>query len=218
MNLTGLQTLVSSWLDDVSNTYFTLPQITVWLNNAQREVQKELLQAGENWYLVEAQTNTIANSDAYALPSDFLQVHRIQIVTSGTAPNQVTQTVGPATPMQLSSVFEGPGTPYAYYMKKLSLVLRPIPDMAYAMQMLYSYIVSDMVNPTDTPDVAVQYQEYVAVIAAIDGFLKDQRDPSPFFSKRDSYRALMKQASQDRKQDYPRMVVVNSEMGFDYNW
>lgn len=51
MNLSQLQTFVSVQLDDLNKTYFTAAQITVYLNNACREVQKLLLGANQNYYV-----------------------------------------------------------------------------------------------------------------------------------------------------------------------
>ena len=44
MTFVELQVLTSTWLDDVNNGYFTLPQIKQWLNNAQLETQKLVVQ------------------------------------------------------------------------------------------------------------------------------------------------------------------------------
>lgn len=208
MTLSSLQTLVLSWLDDANAGYFTLPQVNAWLNNAQRECQKQLIQAGENYYVQKVSSVTVVNQDSYALPSDFLKCHKLEIVMSGTGVNEQRQTLSPTTLVQIDRI-TSTGVPQMYVLKKNCFIMRAIPDAAYTMYMHYSYRVADMVNSTDTPDVPAQYQEYLAVLATIDGYLKDQRDPSAMMMKKDWYLSLMKQDAQNRTVDAPRRVVMS---------
>ena len=208
MTFAQLQTLVLSWLDDINAGYFTLPQINVWINNAQREVQKQLLQAGENWYLTTVSTTLIPNQDCYSLPTDFLKDHKIEVEISGTGNTSTRSIVQPNTPIQSNFVTVGPGTPYTYYLKKNCIIFKPVPSTAQKIYLHYSYRVADMTQPGEQPDVPPQYHEYIAIMATCDGFLKDQRDPSPFLEKKNTYLGLMKQDAQNRKIDQPRMIVT----------
>jgi hypothetical protein len=47
----------------------------------------------------------------------------------------------------------------------------------------------------------------LAILATLDGFLKDQRDPSAFMAKRDKYLELMKQDAEERQVNLPRQVI-----------
>jgi hypothetical protein len=49
-------TLMLSWLDDPNAGYFSASDTLAWLNQAQREVQKQLILAGENWYVKPVET------------------------------------------------------------------------------------------------------------------------------------------------------------------
>lgn len=207
MTFSQLRTLVWSWLDDPNGTYFTEVQVNVWLNNAQRECQKQLIQAGENFYVTSVYTSTVQNYDTYALPTDFMRLNKLQVLLSGTSPNENRAAITPVTLVQLDQVSMSTGTPQAHCIRKNCIVLRPIPDNTYTVYMDYSYLVNDMVADSSVPDVPIQYQEYLAVLASIDGFLKDQRDASPFFAKRDFYLSLMKQDAENRHVDAPRQVV-----------
>lgn len=211
MTFAQLRTLVWSWLDDPNGTYFTASQVNVWLNNAQRECQKQLIQAGENFYVTQVYTQTVQNYDTYALPTDFMRLNKLQVVLSGTSPNENRAAIVPVTLVQLDQVSMTTGTPTCHNIRKNCITLRPIPDNAYRIYMDYSYLVGDMVSDSDVPDVPIQYQEYLAVLASIDGFLKDQRDPAPFFTKRDFYLSLMKQDSENRHVDSPRQVVTTED-------
>lgn len=212
-----LRNLVLSWLNDPDAGYFTIPEVNLWLNNAQKEVQKKLLQAGQNWYLTCAQTQTAINQDCYALPVDFLKVQKFEIVLSGTSPNENTAILLPGTPMEVSGI-QGPGTPQRYFFKKDCAVLKPIPTQVWTIRMLYSYLVQDMTNDNEEPDAPTQYHELLACYATKDGFLKDGSDPSQIEKKIAAYLELMAQDAQDRTEDVPRMVRSTEDWNLDYLW
>jgi hypothetical protein len=209
VNFGQLQSLVSYYLDDLQFTYFTPTQVQRFINDAQREVQQKLLQAGQNFYLTCVQTPTVANQEGLALPDDFLKVEHCQIITGGTYPNEQYTVLTHSTHRESDFVNYAPSLPVTFFLQKNCLILRPVPDTStYILRLHYQYRVADMVFPGEEPDVPQEYHEYIAVLAAIDGFLKDQRDPSPFFDKRTYYEQSLKQSSQDRMEDKPRDVVV----------
>ncbi len=208
MNLGQLRTLCLSWLDDPSATYFTPAQVNVWLNNAQRECQKQLIQAGQQWYTTFVSTTLVLNQDTYAVPTDFLKVNKMQVLLSGVTPNQNRTLINPVTLVQIDQVSMTTGTPAAYAMRKNSFVLRPIPDQALTLYMDYTYRVSEMTTDSSLPDVPNQYHEYLAVLATLDGLFKDQREPQAMMAKKDYYLGLMKQDAAERRIDAAREVVV----------
>lgn len=217
MNFGQLKTLVWSWLDDPLGAYFTDSQVSVWLNNAQKETQKQLLQAGDNYYVTKMGGLTIQNQDTYALPTDFRFCHKFEIVMLGTTGvNEQRYTMTEVTYQQLEQVSQTTGTPACYNFRRNIVTMRPIPDNAYVIYLHQSYEVVDMVNPTDLPDIPVQYHEYLAVLATLDGFLKDQRDPTPFIAKRDAYLMLFKQDAVRRDVSAPRSIVVSDAASVGY--
>jgi hypothetical protein len=216
MNRAQLRTLVRSWLDDPQGTYFTDDQVNVWLNNAQREVQKQLLQAGENWYVTKVYTNLVANVDTYVLPSGFLKLNKFQIVTSGVTPTEARVTLGFCTLVQLDEVSTTTGQPTVYNIRKDCVTVRPVPDIGYKAYLDYSYLVGDMTSDAATPDVPDQYQEYIAVLAALDGFIKDGRSMAQLENKRQGYLELMQQDKQQRHVDMPRQIVVTEDMAMGF--
>ena len=213
MNLGQLKTLVCSWLDDPQMTYFTPANLTVWLNNAQRECQKQLIQTGENYYTQKSSTTMVVNQPDYTLPSGFMRCHKLEIVTSGSGVNEVRQMLAPVTLVQLDQVSMSTGQPEAYNIKRNCVSVRPIPDTAFTTYLHWSYEVADMANDTDVPDVPRRYHEYVAVLAALDGFVKDGRDMSQLLAKKESYQQLMKQDAQEVHVDVPRDIIVTEPWG-----
>lgn len=207
MTLQDLQNLCAYWLDDLNFGYFTQSQLNVWLNNGQKEVQKILLQSRSNFYVTRVQTTLVVNQADYVLPIDFMTLHRLEIILSGSPPFEDTVPVGPITINQQDLVPHQTGTPQCYFFKKNRLTLVPSPDTAKPLRLYYSYTASDMVNLTDQPDIPPAYHEFVAVLATLDGLLKDGRDQSPMLTKKAYYENLLKQETQDRNEDAPRGII-----------
>jgi len=220
MTLAQLKTLVSVWLDDLEFGYFTQPQITVWLNNAQKECQKLLLQAGQNYYAKTVTTTTVVNQNEYILPTDFFDLHRVAIVTSGSGATATQSPLQYITLNQRDLVSNQSGSPQFYTLIRNRLTLYPVPNTAQSMLLTYSYMVEDMDNDIDVPDVPPEYHEFLAVLATLDGFIRDGRDMSPMMAKRAYYENMLKQAAQERNLDSPRSIVVTDTYGgYDsYMW
>jgi hypothetical protein len=207
MNLAEARTLTLTWLDDVGAGYFTTAQVNVFLNNAQKTLQKKLLRCQQNYYLKCIQTTTVIGQQDYVFPSDFKKLHRLEIVLAGTGTNESRAVLKPFTLQQSDFSSLGPGTPEAYYMKQNRLVLWPIPDQAYTLRLYYSYEVADMVNDTDVIDAPESYAEYVPILAAQDGFIKDGRSSALLDAKAKFYEELIMSDAQERNIDFPRTVV-----------
>lgn len=200
-----------SWLDDPNQGYFTAANVNPWLNNAQRQVQQELLQAGNNWYMRPVETLTVLNQTDYVFPSDFIFLHRLEIVISGTGVSENRQPITPMTTNQQDLVSLASGTPTNYYIKKDRFTLMPAPSQVWTMRLYYSPIVQDMQNDSDVPDVPEQFMEYLAILAAYDGFIKDDRAPDNLIAKKAQYQEMLRKMSVDRSQDVPRQVVMVNE-------
>lgn len=217
MNFGELQTLVWSWLDDPNAGYFTPAQVQVWINNAQKELQKKLIRAGQNYYVEKMSGLLTANQDTYCLPTDFKKCHKLEIVSGGTA-GTVTEnrnTLTWVTLMQLENYPQGTGLPCVYNIRRNLVTFRPIPDQAYTVYLYQSYQVADMVNAQDVPDCPEDYTEYIAVLATIDGFMKDQRSPSDFLiAKQKMYEENLVADAVERDESSSRRVVVTEDSGW----
>lgn len=216
MTFLELQQLTSYWLDDLNFGYFTQTQVKRWLNNAQQEAQKILIQSSENWFLDCVTTTCVANQPNYALPDDFLKLNRLQVVENpGTSSEDRTQIFGVVL-SQDKLLTQSPAFPAAYYLKSNQLILVPVPDSTYTLRMDYTFRLADMVLDGDVSDIPEQYHEYIALLAAISGFLKDDRNPSSLLAKKQWYEELFKRDSEDRKVDAPREVISTKDDYFMY--
>lgn len=211
MTFRQLKDLVAYWLDDLQFGYFSETQVAVWLNNAQTELQKKLLQAGQNYYTKCVQTTLVVNQRDYSLPQDFKKLHRLEVVVSGTSPNESLTMLVPITLNQQDLVIQGASTPAAYTILRNKLTVRPAPDTALTMRMTYSYQVEDMALDTDIPDAPEAYHEMIALMAAQDGFIKDGRASELLVKKLSEYQKQLDQDAQERNVDMPRSIVETGD-------
>lgn len=208
MNRGELRKLVWYWLDDLEGGYFTATQVNTWLNNALIECQKQLLDCGEYWYLTCAKTNLVQNEGCYALPSNFLKANRLEVRIQGSsAPNEVWTSILGSTLNEGAKFNFGTGQPCRVTIGKDCLIFRPLPDQAYLIRLYYSYKVAPMVSDLSVPDVPTQYHEYIALLAARDGYSKDNTEPSSQFREKfNDYREMMKKDQMQRNRAQPRRV------------
>jgi hypothetical protein len=207
MTFLELRNLVSYWVDDLQLAYFTATQVNSFLNNAQKELQKLLLNAGQNYYVKRYQTTTVINQADYVLMDDFEKLHRLELVISGTPPTEAVTPINSITINQQDLLLGNTATPCGYFIKKNRLVLFPTPNAAQTLRMYYSPRVADMTLDTDVPDAPAQYHEYIAVLAAHDCLMKDGRDPSTLQAKIKYYEEMLKNDAQERQVDGPRTIV-----------
>lgn len=212
MTFGEIKTLVSVWLDDLNYGYFTQSQVETWVNNATNEVQKRLLKAGENFYTkcVITTLNSVSSFQTdYVLPSDFRELQRLEVITSGLGTvDETSYTVNQITLNQQDLITQTSGTPFAYYIKKNRLVVLPAPDQDYTLRMWYAYMVPYMVDDGETPDVPQEYHELIALLATESGFLRDDRVPSLIAKKIVDYQTMLDQDAKRRRVDQPRRVRV----------
>ena len=220
MTFGDLKDYVARNVDDKNFGYFTEADIGARVNLAQKELQKRLISANEQYFCICVKTNTVANQKTYSLPSDFLQVVRLEKVLSGSGDLVNTQQIMPITPNQVNlSPFglNAAGSPNNYYFQNRTIILVPTPISAIEIRLFYSYIVDDMVNDSDEPDANIpeNLQEYIGVLATRDCLFQDNREITPVELKLKHYEMLLKEIATQRNADVTRMVTITDSGG---NW
>lgn len=214
MTLTQMITYCRDLLDDPNGSYFTDSNLTLRLNLAQRETQKRLISANQQWYMTCSTASTVASQNVYALPSDFIQVLRLDYITQGSGTTASVQKILEITPNQTDLVNDVQGDPKYYVLQKDSIRLVPTPQRVVTLHLYYSYAVADMVTGSDTPDVPLMFQEYIPILAARDCYIKDGRSIQPIEQKLMEYEKLLKEAAVQREADGARMVTVTGFMDY----
>lgn len=224
MNFGELKQYTLGLLDDPQGTYFNppaTPYLDKYLNNAAKETQKLLNMSGNNFYLRCLTTPLINGQQDYILPMDFVDLNRLDVILQGSPPNQVFTPLSSITVNQIDLIITGPGQPSYYYLKQDRIVLWPTPAISGTMllRLFYSYELGEMVNDSDIPNIPEYYHEFIGVLAAIDGFMRDGRDPSSLILKRAYYENMLKAETNERLKDSPRGIVqTDASYGTSSYW
>lgn len=217
MTFRELKDYVARWCDDKSFGYFTEADVGARVNLAQKELQKRLISANSQYFSICVKTNTVVNQKTYSLPSDFLQIIRLEKVLSGTADLQNTSQILPITPNQVNMNPYGnvSGSPSAYYFQNRTVILVPTPNTVQEIHLHYSYIVTDMSLDADEPDANIpdDMHEYIGILATRDCLFQDNREITPIQLKLEHYERLLKEIAVQRNADETRYVVATSNGG-----
>lgn len=213
MTLGQIYSELASILDDPNFGYFTKPQLNRFVNNAQRELQKLLLQSGNSWYNIVKTRTTVTNQADYILPYNFLKLNRLELVQNPGL-NESRQQIEGIT-LNQKDYFPLYGQSQAYYLSRASVILVPIPQStSFTLRINYSYRVADITDEGQIPDSPPEYHELIVIIAAVDCLLKDGRDASLLEKKRGEWIERMKRDADERTQDAPRMIrSTGDDMG-----
>jgi len=215
MTLLQMRTLVWDWTDDPTGAYFSQSTVNLRLNLAMWELQKRLISANKEYFASCVKTSTVASQQAYALPSDFIQVIRLEWYESGTALTSLSRKIVPMTPNQRDLLVNVTGDPQYYTLSKNNIVLWPIPDRILEVHLEYNYQTTFLSNDSDIPDIPLQYHEYIPILATRDCLIKDGRPIQPIESKLQEYETLLKQIAVQRQADGSRMVVQTAQ---EWSW
>ena len=214
MTVGQIKAYVASMVDDLQFAYFTEPELLRYINQMQQETQKLLIQAGNNWYTtIDATQSTVINQGNYTVPTDFLKMNRIELVTNAGV-NETRYSIQSITLNQKDAVsFDSDVA--GFYILKSTLWLSPFPSTVRLIRMYYTYRIAAVAVDADIPDVPLEYHEYIADRVAEICFLKDGRDASFIRYKCDKVEQFLKQDAIERSQDHAsRVVIVNDDGGY----
>lgn len=215
MTLLQMRTLTLDWLDDANATYFSTSTVNLRLNLAMWELQKRLISANKEYFLECVKTSTVSGQQAYALPTDMLQIVRLEWYNTGTSATSMSNKIIPMTPNQRDLLVNVTGDPQYYSMSKNNILLWPIPNRIVEVHLEYNYQTVFMSADSDIPDMPAQFHEYIPILATRDCLIKDGRPIQPIEQKLQEYETLLKQMAVQRQADSPRMVVQSSG---DWSW
>jgi len=213
MTLGEMKTYVASLVDDPQMTYFTTAQLTLFLNHAQEETQKLLIQSGQNYFFKTVNFSTVANGASYALPSDHLKTNRLEYV-QGTAPNDFVNALNSITLNQKDafSLYAQYSVAFYFYSRN-AMILVPIPQQVNSMVHTYTYRLADMTLDADISEIPLEFHKYMCFVGAKQCFLKDQRDISSLKEYTDKVEMDLKREAVERAQDRASTMVITEDFG-----
>ena len=132
-------------------------EISGWLNDA----NQDLTEAAE----IESPATvitTVAGTESYALPSDFLRIRRVEVQDQAASTLWAPLYQGSIDirlPNTISGAITGRGRPASYFLYAGLLYLVPIPDAVYSVNVFYYRRAPDLVVGSDTPIIDQRFHQ-----------------------------------------------------------
>lgn len=168
--LTQAQTSIAIALDDPLNQYFTLAQLTNWINEGCMDIARrsQTLQTSST-------VPVVAGTNIYTMPANLLSIHRVEFVPAGQSyPNNQTYAVTYRAINDMDQVWGvnqgSPNTYPQFYTPWLSppnlqIQLFPVPAQAGTLNIFYYRTPTPVVLATDVLDVVEGFQSLVHLYA-----------------------------------------------------
>jgi len=229
-----LNAAVRMYLDEAVAADWSDNDVNREINNGYQEVVTAVVETYEDYYLTEATTDTVADQQEYALPSDFWKLRRVEINYD---PDNSSSNPQRALPVQLDQVrrdlgYENAGITIlrnpAYYVQGNLIGFIPVPqkDGTDAIKIWYVRQVSNLSSDDDTIDIPYpdRYGKLIPMYAAGILLKKGQeavREGNDLLSQ--FYQGLerMKQQLEDRVADDAKSVtdvhLTSIDFG-DFSW
>lgn len=206
-----LENLIAVWLNDPEKTYFTASQIQDRINLAQKVLQAILIDSYQDRYTVCVTAPTIANTGRYLLPTDFRKIRRLEILTAGSGDTGTYKKIEPMDLNQQELLTQGAGTPSKYFLVRNHIYLRQVPSQVWTMHMNYVYTVADLTTDGQSPDIPVEYHEFLAILAVRADLIQDNVDMNPILELKKEYEEKIRMDAANRKPDGARMITATRD-------
>ena len=166
-----LRTLVRFYIDDRGSSRFTDAELLVFLNEGQKEVQKIIDEADENFFSDCQSYSVVTDTDSYefGLPDNLKKVIQVERLVSGGTPV-------PAEYVEFRKRHDYPAirhelnyfgivkTAPMYYLRGLKIGIAN-PTESYTLRLWYTYAIPDLVNDADRSEIPPEYRNLIALSA-----------------------------------------------------
>lgn len=176
MTRAELRSRVRFFIDEPTQQNYTDADINTALNVAQDEVQLEIIETFQDYFISPTPTviNLIAGTETYALATDVVAIKRVEDAATGLEilPLDLNEKVATGTglPGLLSA------TPGNWYLVGNYIGFTPPPSMNNTVNYWYVATLPDLTNDTDVSQIPALHHDILAVRAAIDCLVKDESD------------------------------------------
>lgn len=161
-NIAGIQE------DDV---YISESRLDNWINMSYRHIYNKVINLSEDYFLTSTTFSTSNNVSNYTLPTDMLQLRRVETTNGGTELNSE------VWPQDLNDVRENV-YPERYMFEGDELRFIPKPTGSETIRLQYIPKLTALSASTDTPVIPGDNHEVIAYFAAMQIKIKEESDAS----------------------------------------
>lgn len=205
------ESLVSSrTFPDDTSSFWTDTELTTYHNIIQQEVQNEVVQVHEDYFLTETDFNLVDGCATYALPSNFIKARRLENRT-GSRPREILPVRMNDRYEALSTLVSGTGFPGGYSIRGDSVVLHNTPTLTQnsAIKLFYIKRLSDVSTSTNSSEIPAEFHPTIIWGVVKLALQKQQSDNNFAVAEYDKHIRKIAGSAEDRQTQRPRRVVQN---------
>lgn len=197
---------------DNTSSFWTDGTLTTYHNLVQSEIQNELIQVYENLFVTQTTINFVAGSGDYVLPSDFIQMIRVEDLRN--TPTDPTEIVpisisdrgAKSTPLTI--INNGVNDGYYFVGSKIHFDVTPTMTQGSAVRMFYVQRITDVTASTGVSDIPREYHQLLVWGIVKYALLQQQADTSKADVEYEKLIAKMRKQAEDRQVQRPRKVKI----------
>jgi len=215
-------------LNEPLNTARTFPDNTssFWTDNImigyhnliQSEIQQELIQADENYFVTQTSITFVAGTGNYTLPTDLVKIRRVEDLRGDqTNPLEIAPVkMSERDKAQRSIVDTNPPLHGGYYLvgNQIHFIETPTNSLASAVRLFYVQRLTDVSAGSNSSEIPAEYHPILVWGIVKNCLFQQQADTSMADKEYNSLMSKMKKQAESRQIQRPRKVSIRNGRGW----
>lgn len=194
---------------DNTSSFWTDTILTTYHNITQKEVQNDVVQSFEDYFVTETTVDIVSGTTEYTLPANFIKMRRVEDVRNTSRPIEIFPiSLGDkdhnSYPVLISGTFHQRG----YYIKGNTLAFDDTPTFSQnsAVKLYYIKALADVTAGTNTSEIPGEFHQ-VLVWGVVKIALQQQQSDNNFaIQEYEKQLQKMRRQAEDRQIQRPRRV------------
>jgi hypothetical protein len=197
---------------DNTSSFYADTALTTYHNLIQTEIQNELIQSHENFFVTQTSINFVADQADYPLPSSCIQIIRVEDIRNASQdPTEIRPiTIGNRGGFQGVTALSGTSYDDGFYIvgTRLHFGFTPTLSQQSAVRVFYVKALSGVSASTDSSELPVEYHQALVWGIVKYALLQQQADTTKADLEFEKLIAKMRKQSEDRQVQRPRKVRI----------
>lgn len=197
---------------DNTSSFYTDAILTTYTNLIQQEVQQEIIQADEDYFVTQTFLTVSAGVAEYSLPSTFIKARRLEDVRNASNPLEIFPvTINQRRDAQVGDIRRDSagGQGGSYYLRGNQIILTDTPTFtdAQSIRLHYLYRLTDITASGSISEIPAEHHRLLVWGVVKLALFQQQSDTSLADKEYQTHLARMRQEIEGRQTQRPRRVA-----------
>ena len=187
MNRGEVRTMARSFLNEAADGFWLDTELDTFIQTASDQLNQTIQDVKRSYMTVSSTFPTVANTRAYAVPSDFVSMVRLEhyVPSDVSDVEKIDEIAFPRIEAQGEWPVNDTGKPWRYFIRGEQIEFIPIPDKAYDLRIYYNNKKTVFSADADIPAAPPGFHDMIAVYTAILAKEKNEQDPRSLYTMYD---------------------------------